>query len=96
MHQSQKMQMKDAGWLGADHTADGTIHLKLAAEGIPMSKDGQGISEMIAVVTWISAPPGLITLPTVQEVTFRDLEALVMEDLYLTELGGALRSMKNH
>ncbi|RVW44818.1 hypothetical protein CK203_087107 [Vitis vinifera] len=38
----------------------------------------------------------LVTLPTVQEVTFRDLEALILGGLYLTEVGGALWSMKIH
>ena len=70
-----------------------------------MSKGGQGITEMTVVVTWKSAPPGrvthqgmvemiLVTLPTVQEVIFRDLEALALEGLYLTESAGA--SMKIH
>lgn len=83
--------------------------MNLAAEGIPMSKGGQGITEMmgLVIVTWKSAPPGLVThqgmvaltlvtLPTVQEVTFRDLEALILGGLYLTEVGGALWSMKIH
>lgn len=98
--------MKDAGHLGAGHIAGSTTHLSLTAEEIPMNKGGQGIMEMRGVVTWKSAPQGLthlgmvvlvlVTIPTVQEVTSLDLEALTLGGLYLIELRGAIQAMKIH
>ena len=106
MHRSQKMQMKDDGQLGLqvqihleiDRTGNLT-NQNPRAEASIMSKGGPAISEMNGLpevpATYLVTHRGMIfmTLATVSrvlEVIFLDLEALVWEDPFLTEIEGAL------
>lgn len=115
MHQFQKMQMKDFGRLGlqlqnfpeTDCIRDRAIIQNLSAEGIIVSKGGQGISQMMGLlaVNQDLARPSLVTLRgmlvmilvtiiTVQQVIFQGQEALVLEVPCQTEVEEARCLMK--